>query len=117
MNDITNEINILEKEIFDLKQRLREKEQQLDILIHNIPNTASLSKKSINLKSDPLEKIKLFRNLFRGREDVYALRFESVKSGKPGYQPVCINEYIIIPGQIHQNPTALYPDSYCPTQL
>jgi len=94
LNDKTNEINILEKEIFDLKQRLIDKEQQLDILIRNIPNTASPSKKSINSKSDPLEKIKLFRDLFRGREDVYALRFESVKSGKSGYQPVCINEWV-----------------------
>ena len=39
------------------------------------------------------EKIKLFRSLFRGREDIYAKRWYSEKSGKSGYQPVCLNEW------------------------
>ena len=39
------------------------------------------------------EKIKLFRSLFRGREDVYAKRWHSEKNGKSGYQPVCLNEW------------------------
>lgn len=39
------------------------------------------------------EKIKLFRFLYRGREDVYAKRWYSEKSGKSGYQPVCLNEW------------------------
>jgi hypothetical protein len=39
------------------------------------------------------EKIALFRTLFRGREDVYPRRFESVKTGKKGYQPACRNEW------------------------
>lgn len=38
------------------------------------------------------EKIALFRSLFRGREDVYPRRFESTKTGKKGYLPVCQNE-------------------------
>jgi superfamily II DNA or RNA helicase len=40
------------------------------------------------------DKIVLFRSLFRGREDVYPRRFESMKTGKQGYQPVCQNEWI-----------------------
>jgi superfamily II DNA or RNA helicase len=39
-------------------------------------------------------KISLFRSLFRGREDVYPRRFESLKTGKKGYQPVCRNEWV-----------------------
>jgi hypothetical protein len=39
-------------------------------------------------------KVVLFRSLFRGREDVYARRFESLKTGKKGYQPVCRNEWV-----------------------
>lgn len=39
-------------------------------------------------------KIALFRSLFRGREDVYPKRFESLKTGKQGYQPVCRNEWV-----------------------
>lgn len=34
-------------------------------------------------------KIALFRSLFHGRDDVYAKRFESLKTGKTGYQPAC----------------------------
>ena len=45
-------------------------------------------------QSSPAEKIALFRSLFRGREEVFALRFESVKSGKAGYSPVCGNEWV-----------------------
>ena len=48
----------------------------------------------INNSSAPEEKIALFRSLFRGREDVYPRRFESVKTGKAGYSPVCGNEWV-----------------------
>jgi len=40
------------------------------------------------------EKIKLFRSIFRGREDVYALRFESKRTGRSGYAPACRNEWV-----------------------
>ncbi|MGD0541065.1 MAG: DEAD/DEAH box helicase family protein [Tepidisphaeraceae bacterium] len=39
-------------------------------------------------------KIALFRTLFRGRDDVYPRRFESRKTGKSGYSPVCANEWV-----------------------
>jgi hypothetical protein len=35
------------------------------------------------------EKIKLFRNLFRGREDVYAVFWSNERTGKKGYSPAC----------------------------
>lgn len=38
------------------------------------------------------EKIALFRRLFRGRTDVYPVRWES-KAGKSGYAPACANEW------------------------
>ena len=41
----------------------------------------------------PEKKIRIFRSLFRGREDVFPRRFESTKTGKSGYQPVCVNEW------------------------
>lgn len=37
------------------------------------------------------QKIALFRSLFQGREDVYALRYEGKRGGKPGYTPACKN--------------------------
>ncbi len=44
--------------------------------------------------SSPAEKIALFRALFRGRADVYPRRFESRKTGRAGYSPVCGNEWV-----------------------
>lgn len=44
--------------------------------------------------SSPTEKIDLFRSLFRGRTEVYPRRFESRKTGKSGYSPVCGNEWV-----------------------
>jgi len=38
------------------------------------------------------EKIALFRRLFRGRTDVYPVRWAS-KAGKTGYSPACANEW------------------------
>lgn len=48
----------------------------------------------VDRRSAPDAKIALFRSLFRGREDVYPRRFESRRTGKSGYQPVCANEWI-----------------------
>jgi hypothetical protein len=44
--------------------------------------------------SSPATKVALFRALFRGRDDVYPRRFESLKTGKSGYQPACANEWV-----------------------
>jgi len=41
----------------------------------------------------PKEKVALFLSLFTGREDVFAKRWVSAKSGKSGYVPVCQNEW------------------------
>ena len=43
---------------------------------------------------DKKEKINIFRNLFKGREDVFAKYWVSRKTGKKGYSPVCKNEWI-----------------------
>jgi superfamily II DNA or RNA helicase/very-short-patch-repair endonuclease len=44
--------------------------------------------------SSAADKIALFRSWFRGREDVYPVRFESRKTGRAGYQPACANEWV-----------------------
>ncbi len=49
---------------------------------------------AVTMKSTPQEKIELFRSLFRGREDVYALRFQNNKTGTSGYAPVCNNKWV-----------------------
>jgi hypothetical protein len=45
-------------------------------------------------KESPSEdKIRLFRSLFRGRDDVYPKYWQSKKTDKKGYSPVCKNEW------------------------
>ncbi|MHA6909639.1 TOTE conflict system archaeo-eukaryotic primase domain-containing protein [Ralstonia pseudosolanacearum] len=51
------------------------------------PSAPELSKLSTN------EKVALFRRLFRGRTDVYPIRWESKATGKSGYAPACANEW------------------------
>lgn len=46
---------------------------------------------TVTFTSNVAAKIELFMSLFKGREDVYAMRWENVKSGKSGYSPVCLN--------------------------
>ena len=47
----------------------------------------------VTMASSPEEKVRLFRAIFRGREDVYARRYTSAKTGKSGYSPVCSVEW------------------------
>jgi len=54
-----------------------------------VPKLSSSTKRGV---STPEEKISLFRNLFRGREDVFATRWEG-KSGKSGYSPASIMDW------------------------
>jgi superfamily II DNA or RNA helicase len=52
------------------------------------------SQLTVTNESTDEQKITLFRSLFRGREDVFPRRFESKRTGKSGFQPVCRNEWI-----------------------
>jgi len=49
---------------------------------------------TVTCHSSSEEKIALFGALFRGRDDVYPRRFESVRTGRSGYQPACANEWV-----------------------
>ncbi|MBN8886812.1 MAG: DEAD/DEAH box helicase [Rudaea sp.] len=44
-------------------------------------------------KRSAAEKVELFRHLFRGRLDIYPVRWESKSTGKAGYAPACANEW------------------------
>jgi hypothetical protein len=55
---------------------------------------SALQQVAVNQHSTAEAKITLFRSLFHGREDVYPRRFESRKTGRAGYSPVCGNEWV-----------------------
>lgn len=64
------------------------------LFIWAILTAMSNAEPAVNKCSPPDAKIHLFRSLFRGRNDVYPLRFESRKTGRSGYQPACANEWV-----------------------
>ena len=79
----------------DELKRLRAENARLRALLalHGIaadkPEPSSPQKPKLSLE----EKVTLFRNLFQGREDVFARRWFSPTTGKSGYQPVCSREW------------------------
>jgi superfamily II DNA or RNA helicase len=81
-------------------ERLKQENRQLKELLesHNIhPNVNNLrpnsnAETSYFKEQKIKERIKIFRELFRGRTDVYAVRLES-KNGKTGYSPACEHEW------------------------
>jgi superfamily II DNA or RNA helicase len=93
----------LKEEIKNLKAKLsfKEPESTIDNLIEITPEleiinpkcSEKVSNSSINNMSSSIDKIKLFMSLFRGRDDVYAKRWENDKKGTAGYSPVCANEW------------------------
>jgi superfamily II DNA or RNA helicase len=92
-SEIEEEIEAAQKEMTALELKrieLQDKIRQLKILSQSIQHLPLTPTKDAPQK----EKIALFRSLFRGREDVFPKRFESKKTGKSGYQPVCRNEWI-----------------------
>ncbi|MBM4311105.1 MAG: DEAD/DEAH box helicase [Deltaproteobacteria bacterium] len=56
------------------------------------PDNPQLAAYETTSSLDSAAKIAIFQSLFRGRSDVYPLRWESAK-GKSGYSPACGNEW------------------------
>ncbi len=55
-----------------------------------VPEPVAAVVSAVPLSTD--DKVALFRRLFRGRTDIYPVRWES-KAGKTGYSPACANEW------------------------
>lgn len=70
---------------------------------HGIPWQQPAVPPAVEVETSKLsttEKVALFRRLFRGRTDVYPVRWESKTTGKSGYAPACANEWR--PGVCHK---------------
>lgn len=62
--------------------------------VYIIPqSTVEPSTPTICNRSESAAKIRLFMSLFKGRDDVYARRWENKKKGTSGYSPACLNEW------------------------
>lgn len=103
------EIERLRKENARLMQLLNleealaqgQQKQQLSLISPTIQEAVPLSERTamgrtgINQFASVKEKIVLYRSLFRGREDVYPVRWTN-KQGKSGYSPACAREWTAI---------------------
>lgn len=94
-----------EQEIRRLQERLQQLEREraaiegelAEIVAAGSPGTwdvgPTLPPTAKEQPFDNRAKVELFRSLFRGRTDVFPLRWENLKTGKSGYSPACANEW------------------------
>ena len=95
LEETRNELRRLEVRRSELLELVAELEQEKSALALPQENSSQLPAiAAFSNQSRQEDKVAFFRSLFRGREDVYPRRFESQKTGKSGYQPVCRNEWI-----------------------
>jgi superfamily II DNA or RNA helicase len=84
---------IVEGEVRAVRERLDSLRRQLDIAaapaMHGPP-----SRDRTPTAAAPSEKVRLFRALFRGRDDVFPVQFLSKKTGRIGYAPACSNKFV-----------------------
>jgi hypothetical protein len=115
---LVNENDWLREENKRLKARLRILESEHPVTKTTSINLAPQSPStiaaipSVNNTSDTKSKIKLFMSLFKGRDDVYAIRWENKKKGTSGYSPLCLNQWktglcgkgthVVLKSNIHQ---------------
>ncbi|MBM7691302.1 hypothetical protein JOC77_000707 [Peribacillus deserti] len=96
MLNLEQELKIALKECEQLKLENRKLKEILKY--HNInPDVTSsfqiVKKEVISTNKQKIhERLNIYKDLFKGRTDVYALRWES-KNGKSGYSPACGNEW------------------------
>ncbi|MHA6260621.1 TOTE conflict system archaeo-eukaryotic primase domain-containing protein [Sporosarcina sp. CAU 1771] len=75
-------------------EKLRRENQYLKQLLVKMmkQENSNIPRKILSKQSSLEEKVNLLRGLFQGRQDVYALRWES-KKGTNGYTPACALEW------------------------
>lgn len=103
----TNQViqNLLQ-EVDQLRKENSYLREQLHMLMQHKPLNPDTSRESsIVTKQSPIHsKITLFNSLFKGRQDVFAVRWES-KNGNSNYTPACAHEW--------KKPICLKPEIKC----
>jgi hypothetical protein len=80
----------LERRINAIRDELRLAEAELTSHLQTIALPAPIVESVLSSE----DKIRLFRERFVGRDDVYARRWENPKTEKSGYSPACRNEWV-----------------------
>lgn len=74
--------------------RLSELEKEKVALLSRRNELQRAAQSPTSMQLTPNQKAELFRELFRGRQDVYAVRWESSSNGRSGYAVACANEWV-----------------------
>jgi len=95
----------LEQRIAALEQKIQDKDAERESLFHELSKlknqhhrqqqslTQLIVGATVTQQSSSKDKVNLFRDLLKGRDDVYPKRWENSKTGKSGYSPACSNEW------------------------
>lgn len=81
------------KEVFEYLKKANHDIRKINTLEDASSIFPTTKNEKITRTSSPTEKIKLFMNLFKGRQDIFALRWENEKTNQSGYSPVCKNKW------------------------
>lgn len=87
LNYLTENNTDVDKVVANYLERYQK--EKVEHEINSLPVVTS----SVTHTSSTHEKIALYKSLFRGRNDVYALRWYNLKSKASGYSPVCKNKW------------------------
>ncbi len=91
-----------ETRLAELEHKLHASQRLVTALKQELSSLVSAQAVLSNQTAQPLAdipttadgKIRLFRQLFRGRDDVYPKLWISTKTGRKGYSPACSNEWV-----------------------
>jgi len=92
LDEIRGEENRLEAELTRLRAQLADATQPTDDRVAEAALPLSWQS-AVPTPTTPDAKVALFGSLFRGRDDVFARRWENRRTGRSGYAPACSNEW------------------------
>jgi len=97
LDQLKSRLERLDAERAKLSARIVALETQPDVTFarheQGFLNHGACAATIVDQHASPSQKVMLFRRLFRGRDDVFPLRFENRSSGRSGYAPACANEW------------------------
>jgi hypothetical protein len=92
LSDPNEEITRVQHRLAELERERQALEEELSRLKAETALSIPIPAETVALSNQ--EKVNIFRQLFRGREDVFPTRWENTKSGKSGYAIACGNEWV-----------------------
>ncbi len=91
-NDVHNDIDTIERRLSELESERNSLIKKREALIQ-IRTSSQANTQVTSLMLSVNQKVELFKRLFRGREDVFARRWQN-STGRSGYSFACENEWI-----------------------